>query len=693
MAVTIPILMGRTDSDARYIATVDAAVQFGVSTSASASSNTTNLQAAVNAAIAQGRNLRLPFTAPGASININAAIVVNGPVKIYGYGINHTVIHQTIKPNAIFRVTGNNVTITEMGFLGDGLDMSKTGTAASPNTSNPPSAGVGDPNYYANYCGVWFDAGSDGGTVRNVKGSAIHRAVRVDPGVGTDPATVPNIQNITIDGVVSNRCWTGVTVAGADNVYITNVSGNYQIATAGSDATTVSQPPHLIYTIDRTGLNDVQAFPRTMYNVNIDGAKAFNSTDGKAFAIKGITGGTAKNLHANNTQGCVDAIALIDYNIQDVTSINDTYLGPSGANMSAWAINCTRLHMSDITVRFANMAHGYGFGIDLTCVDVTCDNVKVVANNTDAAQTGVGGLTCMSISGVNTTLNNPVATSIGASIASGIQFISAVATNLQLNNPRTRGGIRWGIYVSGMVGGLTIDYDPNMLQIDATLTTLNTKAIAIDSLVTNVKLRPRDHAMPVTDKSLIFYDYGLDLGKSGRAASRALSGQVATAQFIGTWVTDVSNTDGTIYESTATAASNLVWALASNMEIETRLQYGTEAGARVGLCVDQLNNANFVACRIGPAAVDIVTVIGGTTAVKSTVAFTPVVGRIYRLKARLTGALVSVYVDDALLTSYTLVTADATSGGTLLSTGTNHGYYASGSSTTRFFGITGRRLS
>ena len=643
------------------------AIAFGVSAANTPIVNRENLQACVDAAMDLGWGIRLPHFAFSISGAVN--IVAPGHIEVIGGGIEHTKITQTVVPSTIFNVTGPNVTIRDVEFIGQ-------------TTGAVDMTGGGSPDTYASYCGIWLNAGSSGARVYNVSGRGLHRAVRIDPGIGVTPAQVPNLLDIVVDGVSVDRCWVGVTGAGMTDCTIRNVRGTYVKATS-TDGTNVGQPPHLVYTIDRS-TSDL----RWSFNVEVSDCTAWSSTYGAAFAIKGIIGGSTDRMYARACHGLFDLISLQDYSVRNSHSTSDIYPG-SGSESSYGSVSpvsCTRLTLENITVRFADSDHGPGF-YSLSTVDVTVKGLEVIAQRLTEDVVD-GGFAAIVVKGVGTTLIEPIVSSIHANINAGITCVET-GSGARIIDPKTSGNMKYGVLIYSMTG-VTVDYDSAMLGFNPAMGTA-ARPLAIRTNVTGSKILARGRALPTMYSDTLVWEIGLDLPMGAHGPSVATSGHLATTT-TGVWTTDLSDTLGRSFESSGSGGGVLAYASGrSDVSVETRMKYGATNGqSRVGVAARVVNASNFLGLGFSPTGLELSKRVAGAETVLFAVASTvPVAGRVYRLGMQVFGNVVEIHLGGIKVGTYALTGSDAT----LFSGVMDHGFYSNRGENTRWFGLEIRSLS
>ncbi|QAX94618.1 hypothetical protein SEA_HARAMBE_9 [Gordonia phage Harambe] len=431
--LTIPV------ADATYAPTYGAilAASYGVSPSATRAENVARLQAAVNAAIAAGKNLILPTTGPGETIKVDATVTIGGAGGIEIQTPGRCVFDQSVR-EAVFKVSAPNVIIRPgFEFIGQGLDMT----------------GSGGPLEYVRFAAVWIDGGSHGARVYNMKATGFHRALRIDASLTETPEVVPNLRDIIVDGVLAVDCWTGVSVAGVTDLALSNIRGNYKKAFA-TDDTDTAQPPHLIYIIDRESVG------RLNYNVSIRQCHAWDGADGAAYALKGIRGYSYDGLFARNCEGILDLINLTDGKAGSAVSIDDVYPA-AGARASVAIKNSVRAEVRAVvtakTGDYGRLLYVEGGTEDsFIDVDLTVNKTTAVTGNNN----GVGR-----VSGKRNEVRARV-TNLGASMQAALSVSSSGSERNTIRDPVTAGSFRYPIELLQGYNHV-VEYDARRLVPDA----------------------------------------------------------------------------------------------------------------------------------------------------------------------------------------------------------------------------------
>lgn len=418
------------------------AKDYGVAPTATAEANTTALRTAITDAQAQGRNLILPTTAPSEFIDIAGELRIEGAGKIEITTSGVCAIRQTVKPETILRLRAPSVTVRNIHGVGAGLDMTNMGTAIN----------------YARYCAVWMDTGCDGSRVYNVKGTGLHRVVRVDPDETTTatPAQVPNIQNLKALDIESDGCWVAVSAVGFNDLEVT-MRGTYKKAFANGGVDTTGQPPHLLYVINR------ETTGRGNYNLHVGPSLAWDSgvpegasggEAGAAYAIKGVTGLSYDGLQARNCAGLLDLINIAAVEPGTAVSIDDVY--PLDGNRASVAIKDSRnAHIRATVVAKAGGDYGRQLYVESTCTDALVE-VDLTARPTAAVSGTNTGIA--RVSGQRNEVRAKIA-NLGAHMRAAISVSSASNAYNRIINPVTTGSFRYPVEVLQGLKTL-VQYDP-----------------------------------------------------------------------------------------------------------------------------------------------------------------------------------------------------------------------------------------
>lgn len=286
-----PVGLGRSVAD------------FGVSKTAPAADNVTAFRAAHDWAATNAfgaRTLYVPPVAPGESYNINAPITLTAPgLTIRGAG-PLSRIKQTVKTEAVFRATGPAPRFEDLYLIGaDDRTLVDGGGL--------PENMVRDQHVFGNHSGIVFQAGSDGGTARNIGGENINALVAAWAWKDTTAAYAgTNIQRLTIQNITAKNVWAAVFIREVDNLTVENVSGSY------SRIPGIFADPHLIYV---TSSNYTGAV-RPLYGVRIAGVRVFDGVGGEPVKVSNIIGGSLSGLTVRNCPGALVLTELAGFTVE-----------------------------------------------------------------------------------------------------------------------------------------------------------------------------------------------------------------------------------------------------------------------------------------------------------------------------------------------------------------------------------------
>lgn len=460
-----------------------------------AATNTTNLQAAVNQAISESRDLFIKADAP---FDQAGTVNVTGPVRIFGAGRDVTTIHQTTLPEAAFYVTGANVRIEDIGFSGNGLAM---GSLAALD--------------WQGYCGVRVATGTEGFEARRLRFAdiALGVLVRTDPRVeGVAPA---RCAGFVADDLVADNVW-GVLVGGPFyDPQINNIRGSYARVT-GTDA---DSPPHLVYiestTPTPTGNLDFYTIGGSVTNVLAwDGPATFL---GAAVSLKWCKGTAFDNIVARNCRGVLELLGLVDCTLGTVISVDDKYPRDDGAMSSRASISfaeCSRTTIESARVVFAAVDHGRALRFESTSSDCLVRSLEVTdASTVDSVATTVPGF-AVYVQGTRNAVENVSLTNVGANRWAGV-VLSATGSAGRVVNPRVATeGYKYGVQNNSDHLGAVIDYDPVYVKLSRAIS--GSKKVNVD---TPAKPTIRDRSVGQTDPTGFVDEFERGLSVAGLAAT------------------------------------------------------------------------------------------------------------------------------------------------------------------------------
>ena len=428
------------------------AVDYGVSPAATGAANRTALQSAVDAAVAQGKDLYLPEKSPvGASVKIAGVVNVTGPVRIYGKGARSCTLEQASKPSPTFFVTGQDVRFDNFGFLGNGLNMT----------------GLSNPANFQNYVGIKAVGSAHGLSVSDLFGKDIYCIVLVRDLV-TDPLSVPTrMKRFRATNIEGSGVWAAIHGGPFDDAYLTGIRGQYQKAFS-TDSVDTGQKPHLIYIgtnyIDQAPVSGIWNADWRSRGVKITDCQAWdNPNTGSAFALKHIDGLDVANLSARNCPGGLELYSIQDGRGAGVLSLDDTYpaAGEESTRAGTSYAYCRRVTIDGILISFKTMQHGRALFMESTSSDCVARNVEVVSRRvTDDLSVGN---TEVVVSGSRNRVENFTARNLGAAASSAIRVVGTGDSG-EVINPRTSGKYQYAINQEANHLGSFLDYDPALIR-------------------------------------------------------------------------------------------------------------------------------------------------------------------------------------------------------------------------------------
>ena len=608
----------QTAADSRYDSVV-AAKGRGVSHLNSAAVNTPLLKAAIIAAEAVGGTLVLPAVPMGATIDIDDVLpVATGGIRIRGAGKYQTHIRQTAFPKSVFDVTGPNVTVEDMWF--DQSPFTVTAGDISPFVRGEPGT--------VRSSGVWV--GADNVVVRNVHATNIVSAVSV---IGWDiPGDVGRqlagceVHDVTCENVVF-----GLLVHRVAGFMFSGIRGRYKLLTG------ITTPPHLVYVSNLAGENS---------NVVGSDCLALNGEYSFAYQIKGVTGGSFTNLHANTSTGVLHVMDSVDLQFKNVVSVGDASVDSLAGSIEFEGSNA-RITVDGFTVNLAGDGKAVRLS-DTTTDSVLRNGIVLVAHTTDKT----ADVYDVEIRGTNNTAENVSVTNIGASTwHAGIGVWGG--SGHRIIAPKSKGE-KVGVRIRGAFPDIIIsDYD---------LDDLTGTQYKIDTALSATKKRPRvNQSTEIGANRTLAFDTGDrptgTLTNGAGVVTTAGTGQ-AWEQFSGIWVADGSH----IYNSQAVNSAVLVLnAGQADVEISAGIKYLN----REALVLRAIDITSMLTVKLNHLTGMVEICKGSNTAptVLASAAFVPTVGRRYHLIARAFGAQIDVSIDGRWYLTHTLVAGDQTTYG------------------------------
>lgn len=448
---TLAVFVGSEDTET-YAAVAAAAARVGIYalpaplvSGASGATNRSTLQATVNLASSLGLGVLIP----AGTFDIAGTVTLPAGMRVMGYSRDTSILRQTSKPSPILTVPANtqNVQISDLGFLGAGLDMTGTGSVKA----------------YQEYVAIRAFLGTHGLTVRNIRVTDLYGGVFIRD--VTDVTTTPTrIQRVEVDNVEASGVWSAVHGGPFLSPRITNIRGTYKLATT-SDSLDVTHKPHLVYintsnTSQGGTSNQMDPAWRTNGGL-IDNIQALGGPESGAAAvtIKHTTGMQIGSIEAYDCPGILDLQYLRDVTIESAVSINDKYPSSgteSGAGSISMFTQCHNVVVKNAVIRYAQMHHGAALSIQNLCVRSGVERLQIVANRLLATSTIYEALIAGTLNGVGwlEAVNDgaPVSTAV-------VRFIGTGARGY-VNGMRVSSGWRGKVRVEAAHSLTTIAFDP-----------------------------------------------------------------------------------------------------------------------------------------------------------------------------------------------------------------------------------------
>ncbi|MDF1704998.1 MAG: hypothetical protein P1U38_09515 [Aeromicrobium sp.] len=438
--------------------------------------NVTELQAAVDLAIAEGRDLYL--LAAEEWDHGNGTVVVDGPVRIYGQGRYRTVIHQTAQTVPVFHVTGQDVVVENFGIRGQGLNFD-VGVATFQDSN-----------------GIRIERNAHGFTARQLAFEDIYIGlmVRNFPESPNAQLTTPptRLERLVVEDVIGKDVWAVLHGGPFDSPRVNDIRGNILPATGHAD--TNGHAPHLIYVSSPSPQGGVYTDGFFTRGGTFTGLSAWDGPNyiGAAFSFKWCRGIIADDLTARGYRGVVELQGVEDSTFGIVSSMEDKFpaVGSDATRASMSFSSCKRVRVKHLAVDFAAVDHGRALRFESTSSDCEVERLTVVERSTVDRRSGnpTGEISfAVHLQGANNTVRNADITNLGQPKWCAIS-VTSTGSRGRVINPRIGAGYEAHIRVAAAHVDAVLDYDPLYLVPDRTITSVRT---VIDSPASRTVVRDR----------------------------------------------------------------------------------------------------------------------------------------------------------------------------------------------------------
>jgi hypothetical protein len=324
--------------------------------------DTTTLQALLTA----GAGQQVTIPAPASSYRITAPLTVSSDTVItLAPG---TIIEQATTYTPVFDLLDAD----DVVIRGNGALLRYTGSRAY---TGGGSSFRGD-NEYAYGAGVW--ANGNRTRLHDLRVSGFTSGVYLSAWNGTTLGDYAHADNEVHNLVVASVDF-GILFGGQVRPVVRNLRGSYSLQTGSPN------PSHLIY-VTKSGLNR---------GMDVDGLTAHDGTGGVAFQFKGVQGGKAVNLLANDCAGLLSLEACYDVSVTARARDDDG----SGENGSIYFVASTVARCSiDAHLHAADDSTGYR----VASIDGT-DNIVSIRGRT--RQTTTADTYAVEVSGARNTVS------------------------------------------------------------------------------------------------------------------------------------------------------------------------------------------------------------------------------------------------------------------------------------------------
>lgn len=424
------------------------AADFGVA--ASTADNKSNLQAAVNAAVAAGA----PLVLPQGVLHVAGTVNCTASVNIIGAGRGVTFIHQDTKPTCIFYVTGTDVHFSDFTVEGNDLDM----TGFPLNTTSE--------NTFQNYVGIRALPTAHGLRVERVNGHLIYLVVMVRDTLQTVQPQPTKMQRAFFSDIETDGCWGALHGGPFLSVKADNIRGNFKKAFGTPSAGDTGQKPHLVYlstsaAIDTTAPGGAWDDNWRSKGGEITNISGYDCSDvGAVLALKYTDGAVVNGVTARNTKGVLD---LQDVGASVITGVadQDDALLNTGLDAAYAAIYFNGSHNVQITAPVVNMAvgsSGVAILFDSQTLDSTVRGGRITENRTTADTVG----NAIVVKGIGNTADSVEVVNNGAAANAAFQLVQTGQQG-RVISPRVSGLYKYSVDNNTGHAQAFIDYDPALV--------------------------------------------------------------------------------------------------------------------------------------------------------------------------------------------------------------------------------------
>jgi len=587
---------------------------YGVSCDASPLQNVSNIKKAITEAKLTNRPIIFPWTPTGKYIDVNEEIIIDSSLVLQGFGLN-TALRQTTDNLFVFDDRGKNSTIKGFAFYG---------------TNGKTQGGI--------------RATNDNIVIDDVYGKGLFWVVRV---MSFDMSSLQKralLKNVQVTNLTSDYCNFGLLVEGSEGLYYNNIRGTYALISG--------RMPHLIYFADGRGEMGLAPDEPIGENINPVGGECMAWDSGSSFPyqFKYTRGGRFTNLNARNCFGLINLMHMSDTKIKGCASYNDrnTEVNYGSIEMDGVVDNVI---VEDVFVE--NKVGGKISRMGDNVSNSEINYLEGIAFNTSESTS----LYAAQISGNNNKMIKPKIINKNEDKPWMCSIGVFGGTGHTIERPETAGNTV-GVFIKGVgssIGGghKIINYSIEDLK----FSTLKPSAKALEIPNPSVELIPFIKQDMFSEKGrIIAYERFDKISGTVPAITNTTSGHVWEV-VSGTW--NVKNSRA--YASAGSEATAYITLETKNYEISAGVKYnnreillvrGTDKNNFLGLRLNHTNNTIEIVKRLASEAYAI--------SVVASASFKPQIGRRYKMKLQVFGNQLDGYVDDKLLISYTLSSAETT---------------------------------
>lgn len=613
---------------------------------ATAAANRTAYQAAVDAAATAGK----PLCYDGARFTFAGTVVTDTSANAVHWATGwdtHKVTNQT-RGRGVLRLQGVDSLVLNLNIDGANPTLDFTGVTADLTNNGA----------FRHSYGIALVGPAHRGVIRNVRVSGFFYGTIASAVPPEDLATAdlsaateanyPAIQDVLIDGVYSDGCWSACQPIAFRRLKVRRLTGWYQATTASG------AEPHMLY---------ASWLSTNFYSESLDVSDC-SSTGGSqravdpagAYKARGIRGLKFTNLTADNCPGLLDLEYVEDFEVAGLAGRNDKTTNTAAIRVK----DSKRGNIEPITLE--STATLTDTAILLTLANATDVKVKeprlTFTNN--VALTGMSVITAAGAC-TGSTITRPRVTNKGtATVARAAMVLEASGSTgsvsgALIDDPEVIGPVLAGARLA--LTGAKVRYSRDRL-------TMAGSKVSVDSAVAAASVVNLD--LPTSPSRALAWHGGEMLGDAATGSAKFPSGQATAYRFGNNWS---GNWAGRITE--ASSGGRRMFA-ANFGTADTDIQADVLLGSatRAGLCLRASLDSTYLTVSRANGAVKIHKMNAGTITELATVATTIPNTMFATLRAMIVGNVIVAFLNGVQVLTYTLTGGDETT-----YVATNHGLY------------------